>query len=44
MARAGQTYDRRRFPRPPIITPDGASYLYNYRLSLHDLYTVNGVR
>jgi hypothetical protein len=31
-------------PDRPIISPDGASYLYNYRLSLHDLYTVNGVR
>ncbi|HET6217224.1 MAG TPA: protein kinase [Acidobacteriaceae bacterium] len=28
----------------PIITHDGASYLYGYSLSLYDLYTVNGVR
>jgi hypothetical protein len=32
------------FPQPPIITPDGASYFYIYRLSVSDLYTVNGVR
>jgi Tol biopolymer transport system component len=31
-------------PDRPIISPSGASYLYNYRLSLYDLYTVNGVR
>jgi hypothetical protein len=32
------------FPDPPIITPDGATYGYDYRLRLSDLYTVNGVR
>jgi hypothetical protein len=31
-------------PDPPIITPDGAAYGYDYRLRLSDLYTVNGVR
>jgi eukaryotic-like serine/threonine-protein kinase len=31
------------FPQSPVITPDGASYFYSYRLSLSDLYTVNGV-
>lgn len=31
------------FPQAPVITPDGASYFYIYRLSLSDLYTVNGV-
>jgi Tol biopolymer transport system component len=31
------------FPQQPVITPDGASYFYPYRLSLSDLYTVNGV-
>ncbi len=28
----------------PILTYDGANYLYGYSLSLYDLYTVNGVR
>ena len=28
----------------PIITHDGASYLYGYSLTLYDLYTVTGVR
>jgi eukaryotic-like serine/threonine-protein kinase len=28
----------------PMITEDGASYLYGYSLSLYDLYTVTGVR
>jgi dipeptidyl aminopeptidase/acylaminoacyl peptidase len=32
------------FPDPPIITPDGATYGFDYRLRLSDLYTVNGVR
>lgn len=32
------------FPDPPIITPDGATYGFDYRLRLWDLYTVNGVR
>ena len=27
----------------PMITDNGASYLYGYSLSLYDLYTVNGV-
>jgi dipeptidyl aminopeptidase/acylaminoacyl peptidase len=31
-------------PDPPIITPDGASYAFDYRLRLSDLYTVSGVR
>jgi eukaryotic-like serine/threonine-protein kinase len=31
-------------PDPPIITPDGATYGYDYRLRLSDLYTVTGVR
>jgi hypothetical protein len=32
------------YPQRPIITPDGASYLYGYVLRLYDLYAVNGVR
>jgi hypothetical protein len=32
------------FPQQPVITPDGSSYFYPYRLNLSDLYTVNGVR
>lgn len=32
------------FPDPPIITPDGSTYGYDYRLRLSDLYTVTGVR
>lgn len=32
------------FPDPPLITPDGATYGFDYRLRLSDLYTVNGVR
>ena len=31
-------------PEWPIITPDGATYAFDYRLRLWDLYTVNGVR
>lgn len=31
-------------PEPPLITPDGETYLYNYRMRLYDLYTVSGVR
>jgi hypothetical protein len=31
-------------PDPPIITPDGASYAFDYRLRLSDLYTVSGIR
>jgi eukaryotic-like serine/threonine-protein kinase len=31
-------------PDRPILTDDGASYLYGYSLSLYDLYTVSGVR
>jgi hypothetical protein len=31
-------------PYPPIITPDGATYGYDYRLRLADLYTVSGAR
>jgi serine/threonine protein kinase/WD40 repeat protein len=31
-------------PDPPIITPDGSTYGFDYRLRLSDLYTVNGVR
>jgi eukaryotic-like serine/threonine-protein kinase len=29
---------------PPIISPDGATYLIGYRMRLNDLYTVDGVR
>jgi hypothetical protein len=32
------------YPDPPLISPDGASYLYDYSLRLHDIYTVSGVR
>lgn len=32
------------FPDPPLITPDGASFAFDYRLRLSDLYTVSGVR
>jgi eukaryotic-like serine/threonine-protein kinase len=32
------------FPDPPIITPDGATYGFDYRLRLSDIYTVSGVR
>ena len=32
------------YPDPPIITPDGETYGFDYRLRLWDLYTVNGVR
>ena len=32
------------YPQRPIITPDGASYLYGYVLRLYDLYTLSGVR
>ena len=31
-------------PDPPIITRDGVSYAFDYRLRLSDLYTVSGVR
>jgi hypothetical protein len=31
-------------PDAPIITPDGATYGFDYRLRLSDLYTVSGVR
>lgn len=31
-------------PDPPIITPDGATYGFDYRLRLSDIYTVSGVR
>ncbi len=31
-------------PDPPIITQDGNTYGYDYRLRLSDLYTVTGVR
>jgi Tol biopolymer transport system component len=31
-------------PDPPIITPDGATYGFDYRVRLSDLYTVTGVR
>ena len=31
-------------PEPPIITPDGAMYGFDYRLRLADLYTISGVR
>jgi eukaryotic-like serine/threonine-protein kinase len=32
------------FPDPPIITPDGATFGFDYRLRLSDIYTVSGVR
>ena len=32
------------FPEPPVITPDGSTYGFGYRLRLWDLYTVSGVR
>lgn len=32
------------FPDPPLITPDGASFAFDYCLRLSDLYTVTGVR
>jgi len=32
------------FHDPPLITPDGSTYGFDYRLRLSDLYTVNGVR
>jgi eukaryotic-like serine/threonine-protein kinase len=32
------------FPDVPIFTPDGASYAFDYRLRLSDLYVVSGVR
>jgi Tol biopolymer transport system component len=32
------------FPEPPLITPDGATYGFDYRMRLSDLYIVNGVR
>jgi eukaryotic-like serine/threonine-protein kinase len=31
-------------PDPPIITPDGSTYGFDYRVRLSDLYTVTGVR
>jgi serine/threonine protein kinase/dipeptidyl aminopeptidase/acylaminoacyl peptidase len=31
-------------PDRPILTYDGANYIYGYSLSLYDLYTVSGVR
>ena len=31
-------------PEPPIITPDGTMYGFDYRLRLSDLYTISGVR
>ncbi len=31
-------------PDPPIITPDGNTYGFDYRVRLSDLYTVTGVR
>jgi eukaryotic-like serine/threonine-protein kinase len=30
-------------PEPPIISPDGTTYLITYRMRLNDLYTVDGV-
>ena len=32
------------FPEQPVITPDGSTYGFGYRLRLWDLYTVSGVR
>jgi hypothetical protein len=31
-------------PDAPIITPDGNSFAFDYRMNLSDLYTVRGVR
>ena len=31
-------------PDRPLITPDGTSFAFDYRLRFSDLYTVNGVR
>jgi Tol biopolymer transport system component len=31
-------------PDPPLITPDGNTYGFDYRVRLSDLYTVTGVR
>ena len=31
-------------PEAPIITPDGKSFAFDYRMNLSDLYTVSGVR
>ena len=31
-------------PDPPVITPDGNTYGFDYRVRLSDLYTVTGVR
>ncbi|HMK24157.1 MAG TPA: hypothetical protein VK466_17635, partial [Terriglobales bacterium] len=31
-------------PDAPIITPDGSSFAFDYRMNLSDLYTVSGVR
>ncbi len=31
------------FPDPPIFTPDGATYGFDYRLRLADLYVVSGI-
>ena len=30
--------------QPPVITPDGSSYAFGYRLQVSDLYTISGVR
>src|SRR5579871_658100 len=32
------------FPEAPVITPDGSTYGFGYRLRMWDLYTVSGVR
>ncbi len=32
------------FAEPPLITPNGESYLYNYSLLISDMYTIDGVR
>lgn len=31
------------FPEFPVITPDGATYAFDYRMRLSDMYTVSGV-
>ncbi len=31
-------------PDAPILTPDGATFAFDYRLRLSDLYVVSGVR
>ena len=32
------------FADPPLVTRDGASFAFDYRLRLSDLYTVTGIQ